>query len=168
MGFFGENGSVGKEFSVAEDGPYNCRLKEVILCEGKVFEAGKLPKPQFRFNFVSLDETDDEGEPYRFSCFTGRSYGDDRADLTKLIDGMKGRRLTPEEFLELDLDDFTTKKWRVIVTTQNNAQGKPYNKIVSVKPVQPVRGTVASRPTPTKTIEPDDTDTEGLVDPFDD
>lgn len=171
MAFFGEHGNLGSSTPVVEEGPYICRLKEVLLTEGKVFEAGKLPKPQFRWNFDSLEAADDEGNPYKFSTFTGRSYGYDKADLTKLIDGMMGRRLTPEEFNALDLSDLVgdetrPRKWRVMITTGRNGAGKEYNEIVSVKPVQKLQGSVSSRPSPAKTIEPE-ADNSDLEDPFD-
>lgn len=169
--FFGKHGDLGKDVPLVEEGLYVCRLKEVILTEGKVFEAGKLPKPQFRWNFETLEVADDEGNPFRFSTFTGRSYGYDNADLTKLIDSMMGRRLTPDEFLNLDLSDLTEgRKWRVMIKTGRTKAGKEFNEIVSVKPVQAVKGTVTTsgqrRPAPPVVPKDEEIDNSDLEDPF--
>jgi len=137
MGFFSDKGQfsgAGGDFPVAEDGVYLCRLKEIIAEQRPSFENPDVMVDQFRFSFETIEEADENGAPYRFVKFTGVKYGNDKANLTKTLDSMLGRRLTPDEFNDLDLEDLTAKKWRVCVEQTTSGKGSAINKISWVKP----------------------------------
>lgn len=136
MGFFAKTGkfSTGGEFEVAEAGTYTCRLKEVVEEKGTKFDDPSVEIDQYKWTFEATEAEDSKGEPYRFIRFTGIAYGNDKANLTKMLDGMLGRRLTQDEYEDLDIDDLKGRKWKVMVDEITNQKGNQVNKILSVKP----------------------------------
>lgn len=179
MSFFASNGSYsagGGDFPVADTDVYRCRLKEVVPCMSNGFE-GEEPKPQFRWVFESLDATDEKGQRYRFTAWTGVNYGSDVANLTKLLDNMMGKRLTPAEYEALDLAELQSKVWNVSVTVHTKRNGGQTNKIDWARPERPrpaapaqspqarTFGTLGASTRPTSTVALLD-ENEGLEDPF--
>jgi len=139
MSFFGKNASFQdstSNFEVAESGTYTCRLIEVELSEQPDFNDPSVMKPNFIFKFETTDHLDSQDRPFRFTKYTGRSYGNEKAGLTILINQMMGRALTKAEFANLDLEELMEKPWRVMVDEHTTAAGKLVNKIMSVRPVQ--------------------------------
>lgn len=137
MGFFTQHGSFSDgngEFSVAEDGVYSCRLTAVEPIMQPSFDDPLVQEAKFKWVFETADDVDDAGKPYRFVKFTSRKYGNDKAAITLLLDGMLSKRLTAEEFAGLDLDDLMARKWKVLVELTVNSKGNQINKISSVKP----------------------------------
>jgi len=138
MGFFAKAASFspGGDFAVADDGIYVCRLKEIEQKQQPSFDDPNVMEDKFVFVFEGANDeaTDEDGKPFRFVKYTKTGYGNDKAALTQLLDGMLGKRLTKEEFSELDIDDLTSRKWRVNVQLNSNTQGKQINKILWVKP----------------------------------
>lgn len=139
MGFFQENAKFGSggDYAVADDGVYTCRFKEIETLKQPSFDDASVLEDKFKFVFETVDEVDNENNPFRFVKFTKTSYGYEKAALTILIDGMLGRHLTEQEFLALDLDDLKAKKFKVVVELTKNQSGKEINKILSVKPMKP-------------------------------
>lgn len=142
MSFFAENAEIGGGggFVAAPQGVYLCNLADIEIVDGTAFNDPGTKTTDFKWIFETVDDTDEEGNPYRFVKFTGRRYGDDRANLTTLLDQMMGRRLTDDEFKALDLPKLRATQWRVMVDEYTNAKGFLNNKIMSVKPA------VAPRP----------------------
>lgn len=164
--FFSDNATAG-EYPVADDGLYICRLKEVEKTQAPDFNDSSIQVDKLRWVFSSLEETDDKGNPYRFSRKTGTNYGGSRAGLTILVDSMMGRHLTPDEFRDLDLDELKAQKWKVMVQALKGDDGKPYNAIASVKPMKSAGSAVIQR-RPTSPVVPkdDEIDNSDLEDPF--
>jgi hypothetical protein len=137
MGSFGDIGgkfaTSSGDYELAEDGIYLCKLAEVEPIKQPSFDDPAIEEDKFKFLFEALEETDSQGRPYRFVKFTGRAYGNEKANLTALIDGMMGRHLTQEEFANLDLDNLMAKKYRVNVELTQSKTGKDINKILWVK-----------------------------------
>lgn len=137
MGFFDKHGSFATssgDFEVADDGIYLCRLKEVEPITRPSFENKEVQEEAFRWVFESINDLDSRNNPYRFTKFTKRAYGNEKANLTLLIDSMMGRHLTQAEFAALDLEDLMARKWRVNVELTATGEGKQINKILWVKP----------------------------------
>lgn len=174
MGSIGGGMSGGKDFPVAPDGIYKCRLTSDSpkLAERVATypEKGEVRELLFRWFFETTEVGDDEGKPFRFMKQTGRGYGDNRAHLTKLLDTMLGRRLTADEFNDLDLDELRQRDWSVSVgsetsekdgKTRNNVNSvKPYES--SVKPLKPLKPVQQAAPAPVASDQPD------FIDDFDD
>ncbi len=140
-GFFTKHGKFstgGGDFSVAPDGIYVCKLKEIESLEQPSFDDQAIMEPKYKWVFEGAndDATDDDGKPFRFVKFTKRDYGHEKAGMTILLDSMLGRHLTQDEFEEFDLPDLTARKFRVCVEETNNAKGNAINKILWVKPEQ--------------------------------
>lgn len=166
--FFKDNATVGGgDFPVVDDGVYVCRLKEIEPTKGKDFNDPSKEVDQLKWAFETMEVVDEEEKPFRFVKYTKTNYGDNRANLTILLDSMIGRRLTPDEFYALDLDDLKAKKWNVLVELTKNADGtKDINKITSVKPLKSAGASVIQRrPTPAPKVE-DEIDNSDLEDPF--
>ena len=138
MSFFAKNGSFqdasSGEYEVAESGTYTCKLIEIETSEQADFNDPTVMKPIYIFKFETTDDFDSSGKPFRFSKFTGRAYGNEKANLTLLFDQMFGRRLSRDEYASIDLDELMAKPWRVMVDEHKTGAGKLVNKIMSVRP----------------------------------
>jgi len=171
MSFFAQNAtfSTGGDFEVADAGVYICRLKEVEPTKQPSFDDPNVQVDKFKWVFETNDNTDTKGNPFRFVKFTGTSYGNDKAALTILIDGMAGRRLTSDEFAALNLDNLKRANWRVMVDEGVSGKGNAINKILSVKPSKSGEpgGMVAVKPLPPAPKPPVEEDPlSSLEDPF--
>jgi len=166
MGFFGQTGSFAQgDYAAAEPGTYKCILVDVDLVERPSFEDAAVMEKNYRWRFETVEVGDEQGKPFRFSQFTKTSYGYDMAKLTKLLDGMLGRRLTQDEFSRLDLEDLKSRHWSVAVDLVHTSRGKEINTILGVKPwqtkVQPVKK-LAKTPVVAMAVE------DEITDPFED
>jgi len=159
MSFFAKHASFsGGSYPVADAGAYKCTLIDVEQTDRPSFEDRDRLEPNFRWIFETVEVGDEEGRPFRFTQFTKTAYGYDAAKLTKLLDGMLGRRLTPQEFAGLDLDELKAASWSVTVDTVMSAKGREVNTIQSVKPWKaPVR-----KPLRKPVVD----ETDGIEDPF--
>lgn len=138
MSFFATNGSFqdagSSEYEVAESGTYSCKLIEIETSEQADFNDPTVMKPIYIFKFETTDHFDSNDRPFRFTKFTGRAYGNEKANLTILFDQMFGRRLSRQEYSELDIEELMSKSWRVMVDEHKTSTGKLVNKIMSVRP----------------------------------
>lgn len=139
MGFFAQHGKFssnsGKKYSVAElQGTYICAL---IDCEAvlKSFDDPNVLVPTFKWIFESTEVRDNDGQPVRLITYTKTYYGNDKAKLTILLDGMVGR-MTSEQFQDLDMDVLKAKQWQVVVGICQKMDSEIFNVIETVKPVK--------------------------------
>ena len=139
MGFFAQHGKFsegsGKKYSVAEQGIYICALIDCEAVQGKTFDNPDILEPNFKWIFESTEVGDEDGQPFRFAQYTKTYYGNDKAKLTILLDGMVGR-MTSQQFQELDMDMLKSKQWQVVVGTRQKMNGELTNVIETVKPVK--------------------------------
>jgi len=161
MGFFAQHGKFsegsGKKFSVAEQGIYICALIDCEAVQGKSFDDPNVLEPNFKWVFESTEVGDDDGQPFRFIAYTKTYYGNEKAKLTILLDGMVGR-MTSQQFQELDMEALKGKSWQVVVGTRQKMNGELTNVIETVKPVK----VAATKPLRKVTPQPVD----DIVDPF--
>jgi hypothetical protein len=159
MGFFAQHGKFseggGKKYSVAEQGIYICALIDCEAVQGKSFDDPNVLEPNFKWIFESTEVGDEDGQPFRFAQYTKTYYGNDKAKLTILLDGMVGR-MTSQQFQDLDMDVLKSKQWQVVVGTRQKMNGEMTNIIETVKPVK-----VAATKPLRKALPVDD-----IVDPF--
>ena len=159
MGFFAQHGKFsegsGKKYSVAEQDIYICALIDCEATQGKSFDNPDILEPNFKWVFESTEVGDDDGQPFRFIQYTKTYYGNEKAKLTILLDGMVGR-MTSQQFAELDMEALKAKPWQVVVGTRQKMNGELTNVIETVKPVK-----VAATKPLRKTAPVDD-----IADPF--
>jgi hypothetical protein len=159
MGFFAQHGKFseggGKKFSVAEQGIYACALIDCEATQGKSFDDPNVLEPNFRWVFETTEVGDDDGQPFRFIQYTKTYYGNEKAKLTILLDGMVGR-MTNQQFADLDIEALKAKPWQVVVGTRQKMNGELTNVIETVKPVK------------VATIKPLKKASEVITDPFED
>ena len=160
MGFFAQHGKFsegsGKKYSVAEAGIYACALIDCEATQGKSFDNPDVMEPNFKWIFETTEVGDEDGQPFRFVQFTKTFYGNERAKLTILLDGMVGR-MTSQQFASLDIDALKAKQWQVVVGTRQKMNGELTNIIETVKPVK-----VAATKPLKKVVQ------EDITDPFED
>jgi hypothetical protein len=160
MGFFAQHGKFsegsGKKYSVAEQGIYICALIDCEAVQGKSFDNPDILEPNFKWIFESTEVGDEDGQPFRFAQYTKTYYGNDKAKLTILLDGMVGR-MTSQQFQDLDMDMLKAKQWQVVVGTRQKMNGELTNVIETVKPVK-----VAATKPLKKVVQ------EDISDPFED
>jgi uncharacterized Fe-S cluster-containing protein len=159
MGFFAQHGKFsegsGKKYSVAEQGIYICALIDCEAVQGKSLDDPNVLEPNFKWVFESTEVGDDDGQPFRFMQYTKTYYGNEKAKLTILLDGMVGR-MTSQQFQELDMEALKAKQWQVVVGTRQKMNGELTNVVETVKPVK-----VAATKPLRKAVVVDD-----IVDPF--
>lgn len=174
MSFFAQHASVQEpggsgEYEIAEAGTYNCRLIAVEMAEQPDFNDANVMKPTFIWKFETTDVFDSQDRPFRFVKFTGRTFGNEKAHLTNLINQMMGRALTTREFQAINLEELMEKPWKVMVDEHKTQAGKIVNKIVSVRSPQR-KGVVVDaiiRPA-AKPAKPANNDDDDIADPFKD
>lgn len=134
MGFFAQHGKFsGKKYSVAEiQGTYVCALIDCEAVQGKNFDDPNVP--HFKWIFESTEVGDNDGKRLRFTTYTKTYYGNDKAQLTILLDGMVGR-MTSQQFNELDMEALKAKLWQVRVGLRQKTNSELFNVIETVKPV---------------------------------
>jgi hypothetical protein len=140
MSFFKDHGKYSegsdKKYSVAEAGIYVCALIDVEAIQGKNFDNPDILEPNFKWIFESTEVGDNDGQAFRFVHYTKTAYGNDKAKLTILLDGMVGR-MTSEQFASLDVDNLKRQPWQVVVATRQKMNGNLANIIETVKPNKP-------------------------------
>jgi hypothetical protein len=139
MGFFAQHGKYsegsGKKHSVAElQGTYICALIDCEAVQGKSFDDPNVLQPNFKWVFESAEVGDNDGQRLRFITYTKTYYGNDKAKLTILLDGMVGR-MTSQQFQDLDMDVLKAKQWQVTVGIRQKMNSELFNVIQTVKPV---------------------------------
>jgi hypothetical protein len=139
---------------VAEQGIYACALIDCEATQGKSFDDPNVLEPNFKWVFETTEVGDDDGQPFRFIQYTKTYYGNEKAKLTILLDGMVGR-MTNQQFADLDIEALKAKPWQVVVGTRQKMNGELTNVIETVKPVK-----VAT----TKPLKK----AEAITDPFED
>jgi hypothetical protein len=161
MGFFAQHGKFseggGKKFSVAEQGIYACALIDCEATQGKSFDDPNVLEPNFKWVFETTEVGDDDGQPFRFIQYTKTYYGNEKAKLTILLDGMVGR-MTNQQFADLDIEALKAKPWQVVVGTRQKMNGELTNVIETVKPVK------VAATKPLRKVVP----TADITDPFED
>jgi len=160
MGFFAQHGKFsegsGKKYSVAEQGIYICALIDCEATQGKSFDNPDIMEPNFKWVFETTEVGDDDGQPFRFIQYTKTFYGNEKAKLTILLDGMVGR-MTNTQFAELDIEALKAKQWQVVVGTRQKVNGELTNVIETVKPVK------VAPPKPLRKVAPV---ADNITDPF--
>lgn len=134
MGFFAQHGKFsGKKYSVAElQGTYICDLIDCEAVQGN-FDDTNVLRPYFKWVFET-EVGDNDGQRFRFTTYTKTYYGNDKAKLTILLDGMVGR-MTSQQFAELDMEALKAKSWQVVVGLRQKMNSELFNVIETVKPV---------------------------------
>ena len=140
MGFFAQHGKFsagsGKKHSVAElQGTYICALIDCEAVQVKSFDDPNVLQPNFKWVFESSEVGDNDGKRFRFTTYTKTYYGNDKAKLTILLDGMVGR-MTSQQFAELDMEALKAKQWQVVVGIRQKINSELFNVIETVKPVK--------------------------------
>jgi len=162
MGFFAQHTTFsegsGKKFSTAEAGIYACALIDVEAVQSKSFDDPNVLEPNLKWVFETTEVGDDDGQPFRFIQYTKTYYGNEKAKLTILLDGMVGR-MTLDAYRNLDLLALKAKPWQVVVGTRQKMNGELTNVIETVKPVK----VAATKPLKKAVVVVDD-----IADPFDD
>jgi len=138
-GFFAQHGKFsagsGKKYSVAElQGTYICALIDCEAVQVKSFDDPNVLVPTFKWIFESTEVRDNDGQPFRLITYTKTYYGNDKAKLTILLDGMVGR-MTSQQFQDLDMDVLKAKQWKVTVGIRQKMNSELFNVIQTVKPV---------------------------------
>lgn len=136
MGFFAQHGkfSSGKKYSVTElQGTHICALIDCEVVQCKSF-GDKIERPHFKWIFESTEIRDNDDQPFRFITYTKTYYGNDKAKLTILLDGMVGR-MNSQQFQDLDMDVLKAKQWQVVVGLRQKMNSELINAIETVKPV---------------------------------
>jgi len=140
-GFFATHGGYAQTtFDAAPTGLYRCRLKEIVPEERPAWDDPNVIESVYKVVFETTEAADSNGRPFRFFVSPrrigkdgGGTYGIERAALTKLLDGMLGRRLSADEFENLDLDELLTRTYEVMVEQRPGSNGKPpRNKVLTV------------------------------------
>jgi hypothetical protein len=133
MGFFAQHGKFsGKKYSVAErQGTYICALIDCEAVQGKGFDDPNVP--YFKWVFET-EVGNNDSQRFRFTTYTKTYYGNEKAKLTILLDGMVGR-MTSQQFAELDMEALKAKLWQVRVGLRQKMNSELTNVIETVKPV---------------------------------
>lgn len=144
---------TGQSYETAESGTYICDLTKVSLEEGTKFGTDE-KQEQFKWSFtvdkeLQVDGVDSRDKPYKFTTWTGTVYGNEKANLTKVIRGLEGKPITVEEFEEKDLEEYQTsrsgKKYKVSVIEVETSNGTR-NKITAIKPYVPAKKKTPLKP----------------------
>ena len=140
MGFFAQHGKFsagsGKKYSVAKlQGTYICALIDCEVVQVKSLDDPNVLVPTFKWIFESIEVRDNDGQRFRFTTYTKTYYGNEKAKLTILLDGMVGR-MTSEQFQDLDMDVLKAKQWQVVVGIRQKMNSEIFNVIETVKPVK--------------------------------
>jgi hypothetical protein len=157
MNLAGEGGVAGERES-APSGVYSCDLVTIEKVMRRDFNDSNKEIPNFVWKWETNEVGDAEGRPFAFTKYTKTWFGDDRANLTKLMDQMFGKRLTREEYEKLDSAWLMKQKWDVKVSKEYNQAGREVNI------VQSVTRKVAEQPA--KPPRPKSLPTEDIADPF--
>ena len=149
---------VQKEYALIPAGEHILKLSS---CDVQEFEdrygksnSGKVERLKFR---IVSNETDDDGTPYDFVVYTGMTYGNEKAGLTKLID-MLVPGMTEKQFADFDTDDLVGKKFRAQIKHVKKDDGKMKPDFVYMAPIVAGagKGRAAAAPEPNDDVDLDD------------
>jgi hypothetical protein len=119
-------GSKSRTFEAADEGMYRCKLTEVRQDKRRPYGADKNAEPTdpcLRFVFETVDERNSEDYPFKFTKTTGVEFGSERAALTQLVTQLVGKRLTKDEYDELDPSEVIGKQYDVVVSAEEKETG---------------------------------------------
>lgn len=123
--------SSGGDYETADEGKYICQISGVKLEDRASFDDPNVLEPNFVWEFETLKEKDSKDRPYKFFNYTKTSYGNEKAKLTLMINGVFGRAFIKEQVAQMDFEKLIGKTVGVMVGT--TASGK--NKVLSVKAI---------------------------------
>ena len=125
------------DYEPADEGRYICTLTNVIAEERPSYDDPNVLEPNFVWDFEANKETDDKNRPYKFRHFTKTDYGNEKAKLTLLVNGVFGRAFIKDQVAQIDFEKLIGKTVSLMVTV--TPSGK--NKVLSVKGVasKPIR-----------------------------
>ena len=172
-GNYNEGGGGGTLLPMGE---HACRLASVSITTGKKYQSDE-EQEQYKWEFHSLSRKDVEGAPEIITCWTGVDYGNEKANLTLLINAVFGRQLTRQEWRALDLAKMVSVKGMVYVAAHTKTSGIKTVKFGSWRnpdgrpapsPEQ-FAGTISQAkqtPTPKGVTPEEDAEDAGFDDPF--
>lgn len=133
-------------------------VEEVTNDENSRFKPGET---RWRWVFETLEERNEDGEPFLVSLYTGTVYiaKSTQCKLTKLLDKIC-RELTTEEKEDFDTDTLLNKRFRIDVTHVTGENGRVRANIDSIKRVTEKKKA--------KPIEEEDDEEDDDGDPFKD
>lgn len=167
------NFSTGGDYETADDGKYLCTLSKVFLEDRPSYDDPNVLEPNFVWDYEAVKEVDSKDRPYKFRQFTKTDYGNEKAKLTLLINGIFGRAFIKDQVAQMDFEKLIGKHVAVMVGL--TANGK--NKVLSVKgvPSKPVRfedvlidGADARLTPPARPLFHQPAEGDVLKDPFED
>jgi hypothetical protein len=164
----GPGGDSGKEWENLEDGSYPMQLTGIKEVERKKFQSEEL-ETRWLWTFETLDEVDSEGNTFKVFHTTGRSYGNDKANLTKFVDNLLGgKRLTMDEWMDSDYPEaFIGNEYKVLVTNNEVVRDGNTRTYTNVVKAVPLKGKNAKlRNVKTEAEDDAGTDEAAKVDPF--
>ena len=129
--------SSGGDFETAEEGRYLCTISGVKMEPRPSFDDPTVFEDDFVWEFETEKELDSKDRPFKFFNYTKTSYGNEKAKLTLMINGIFGRAFVKEQVAQMDFEKLIGKSVGVMVGT--TASGK--NKVLSVKalPSKPLK-----------------------------
>jgi hypothetical protein len=131
MALYATYQTPGKDFERADTGEYNCTIKNIEQTELPSFNDQNIMEPKFRWIFETIKERTSEGEPFQFRKFTGVKYGNEKATLTLLINGVFERPFQPFEWPRVDLEKLIGQTVKVMVTLEMK-ESREFNGVTTV------------------------------------
>lgn len=133
MAKYGEYQEPGGDFERAENGEYVVVLKEIEETTRPNFNDASITDDVWRWKFETVEARDSEDRPFLFMTTTKTRYGNEKAALTILIDGMFRTHFDKYDWQRVDVDKLVGKKFKALVALETNPETKKeYNKILSV------------------------------------
>lgn len=111
-----------KSGAVLPLGEHAVRLASVRLKDGRNFNTGAT-EDNWEFVFESVNRVSADGRAEVCTVWTNVNYGHDKAKLTLLMDQIFGRRLTREEYKNLDFDRMVGMPGYVMVMPHKKQDG---------------------------------------------
>ena len=126
--------TVSKVRPLCPEGEFVFRLASVeeksVKSDFAKTDDGKVTK--WLWKFEALDEVDDNDEPYEAVKFTGTSFGDARAELTKWLRAIYGKDYGEADAAQLDTDELVGKRFRLTIIHSDDDKGNTRANIVKV------------------------------------
>lgn len=129
-GTYNAGGDTG---TVMPIGDHPCRIVSIEETEGKDYNTGE-PIDQYKIKFEHLTKRDGDGKPFVLTLWTGQNYGNEKAWLTKFVDGIFGRALTYAEWQALDFDRLVGLEGMVLVAPHKKQDGTQTTKFAAFRP----------------------------------
>jgi len=121
-------------------GSYTFTLSEIKDYEGENIyaepdEDGNRPTKKQMIWIFKSDKKGPDGEPYEFAQFTGLYYGDERANLTSLLDFMLPDVSHEDKRRGVDVEALVGQKFRGRIAWAPNKKGDPRPKLSFLEPI---------------------------------